>query len=715
MLIQPSLRWFCNCGWCLAVVLVASALLRGAAAADTAEAAAASELRLKNSADYLASDGLEGRGVGTKGLDLAADFLASEFAKAGLKTDLFDGAPYQKFSIVTAVNMGDKAKNRLLLIGPPEREGSGPRRIELELGKSFSPLAIGGSGQVAAPLVFVGYGITAKDLQKEYGQSPSTGQSAKDEKKPIVYDEYEGIDVKGKIVVVIRKEPQQESKDSLFNGDSPSRHAAFSAKISNAFEHGAAAVVLVNDGLEISRAANAGKQAFEETVDRLVEARRKFKELVSPSEADRQKHAAEVGQLAEQIAQLSKPQPRPENPDVPLAFDGAGIDASRRSFPVVFSSRQPIDEVIQSALHRDLAAIEQGIDASLKPQSGVLTGWSAEIQTDVVYQETEVKNVVGVLEGEGPLADETIIIGAHYDHLGFGGSGSLAPWTTAIHNGADDNASGTATLLEIAHRLASSGKKPQRRIVFIAFTGEERGLLGSAHYVRQPRFPLEKTIAMFNLDMVGRLNSDKLTVFGTATAKTFDSLVEQACHEAGMQLVKFEGALGRDQLSSDHVSFYNRKIPALHFFTGTHTDYHRPSDDADKLNVPGMRRIADVVVKVVEATDAAAERPQYVEVKRSGSSSVGGVRGVSLGTMPDYSAQVEGVALSGVRPGSPADMAGMKAGDILIQLGDSRIGNIDDFMNALMKHKPGEDVQLTVKREGKEVRLKATLAPSGGR
>jgi Zn-dependent M28 family amino/carboxypeptidase len=323
-----------------------------------------------------------------------------------------------------------------------------------------------------------------------------------------------------------------------------------------------------------------------------------------------------------------------------------------------------------------------------------------------------VKNIIGVLEGEGPLADETIIVGAHYDHLGLGGYGSLAPWTSAIHNGADDNASGTSTLLEIARRLAASEKKPHRRIVFIAFSGEERGLLGSAHYVRQPRYPLEKTIAMFNLDMVGRLREDKLTVFGTATAKNFDSLVGEACQQAGIHLIKFEGAMGRDQLSSDHVSFYNRKIPALHFFTGTHTDYHRPSDDADKLNVVGMRRIADVVVKVVETTDAEVERPQYVEVKQSGS---GGVRGVSLGTMPDYSAQVEGVALAGVRPGSPADQAGMKAGDILIQLGDSRIGNIDDFMNALGKHKPGEEVPITVKREGKDVKLKATLAPSSGR
>ncbi len=679
--------------WSFAV-LVLSALPPGAAyAADTA---AASDARLESSVDHLASDALEGRGVGTKGLDQAADFLAAEFAKLGLKTDLYDGTPFQKFKVTTNVELGAPARNRLVLVGPPAKEGEKLQRIELELGKTFNPLAVGGTGKVTAPLVFVGYGITAKDLNGG-----------------VKYDEYEGVDVQGKVVVLIRKEPQQQKEDSVFAGVQPSRHAFFPTKISNAFEHGAAAVIMVNDGLELTSQEIDNKKSFDETIDRLVEVRRKFKERNNPSEQERQKHASEIGQLAEQIAALSKQQS--QGPDAILPFNGAGTEGSRRNSPVLFCSRQEIDNVVKTALGSSLSAIESSIDESLKPQSKELAGWSAEIETEVITKEAEVKNVLAVLEGEGPLADETIVVGAHYDHLGMGGAGSLAPWTAAIHNGADDNASGTATLLEVAHRLATSEKKPQRRIVFIAFTGEEKGLLGSAHYVREPRFPLEKTIAMFNLDMVGRLRNDKLTVFGTSTAKAFDLLVSQACHEASLQVVKFEGALGRDQLSSDHVSFYNRKIPALHFFTGTHTDYHRPSDDADKVNVPGMRRIADVVVKIVEATDAAIERPQYVEVKQSSPSahSVGGVQGASLGTLPDYSAQVEGVALAGVRPGGPADKAGMKAGDVLVKLGESRIANLDDFMSALGKHKPGEEVPIVVKRGNKDVKLKATLGGSG--
>jgi peptidase M28-like protein/PDZ domain-containing protein/PA domain-containing protein len=665
--------------------LVASALLRGAAAADIE---AASEMRLRNSADYLASDGLEGRGVGTKGLDLAAEYLATEFAKLGLKTDLFDGTPFQKFSVTTGAELGAKENNQLVLVGPPEKEGSAPRRIELELGKGFHPLAVGGSGQLTAPLVFVGYGITANDL-----------------KNGVVYDEYAGLDVKGKVVVIIRKEPQQEVKESIFSGVRPSRHAHFATKISNAFGHGAAAVLLINDSLELKQRHDDEKRVFEETVDRLVELRRKFKENAIPSPADRQKHAGEVGQLAEQIVLLSKRQS--ENPDPVLALDGAGIDAGHRQFPVLFCSRQGIDGMIRTVLGKDLATIEREIDETLKPQSAELAGWSANLRAEVIHREAEVKNVMAVLEGEGQLADETIIIGAHYDHLGMGGPGSLAPWTSAIHNGADDNASGTSTLLEIAHRLATSDKKPRRRIVFIAFTGEERGLLGSAHYVRQPRYPLEKTIAMFNLDMVGRLKDDKLVVYGTGTAQQFDPLVEKLCQEMGFKLSKQPEGFG----PSDHSSFYARKIPVLHLFTGTHTDYHRPSDDSDKLNVVGMRRIAELVTRIVDQTDAADARPQYVEVKGAVTMLVGDPSGQrpSLGTIPDEGANADGVPLIGTLPGSAAEKAGVQAGDILQQLGDTRIANISDFENALRKHKPGDKVKLVLKRGDKTVELEATL------
>ena len=657
-------------------------LLRGDEAAD------ASDKRLKDAVTYLSSDELEGRGLGTKGLDKAADFLAAEFARLGLKTDLFDGTPFQKFKVTTGADLGPSEGNKLVLLGPPEREGGEPKKLELALGKDFTPLAMGGNGTFSAPLVFVGYGITAKDLKNDF-----------------VYDDYAGLDVKGKIVVLIRKEPQQENKDSVFNGAAPSRHAEFQTKLSNASEHGAAAVIMINDSVEFRVRTQDAKKRLADALDALVELRTKFKEIKEPTDDEIAKHADQAEKTATSAAEAAKLLTGGTDSLLPLTV--TGFESSRK-MPVIFCLREKLDGVIKAALGKDLATIEKEIDADLKPQSQELAGWSVNGAVNILRKESEVKNVIAVLEGEGPLANETIVVGAHYDHLGFGGAGSLAPWTTAIHNGADDNASGTATLLEAAQRLATSGKKPRRRIVLIAFTGEERGLLGSAYYVKNPRFPLESTIAMYNLDMVGRLKDNKLAVYGTSTAKHFDSMVEELSKKMGFVLTKYEGGFG----PSDHSSFYSRKIPVLHFFTGTHTDYHRPSDDADKLNIEGMRRVADILVEIIERTDATDSRPEYVENKKfEGIASIpGGERRASLGTMPDYnSGKIDGVLLEVIMPGGPAEKAGLKAGDVLVKLGESNIASIEDFEGALRKHKPGDKVKLKAKRGTEEVELEATL------
>ena len=653
------------------------------------EAAEASDKRLKESVTYLASDELEGRGVGTQGLDKAADFLAAEFAKLGLKTDSFDGTPFQKFKVTTGAEMGPSEVNQLVLQGPPEKDGAEPKKLELALSKNFTPLAMGGSGKVSAPLVFVGYGITAKDLKKDF-----------------VYDDYDGVDAKGKIVVVIRKEPQQQDKDSIFSGAAPSKYAPFQQKVANATEHGAAAVILVNDSVELKQRTTDAKKRLGEALDALVELQTKFKEMKEPSAEEFARYTGRAENLASTVTENTKL--LAGNPDSLLPFNGAGEDGSGRKIPVYFCLRETMDQVIKASLGKDLTTIEREIDVDLKPQSKGLAGWTASGEANILRKEAEVKNVLAVLEGEGPLADETIIVGAHYDHLGFGGAGSLAPWTTAIHNGADDNASGTSALLEIAHRLAASGKKPRRRIVFMAFTGEERGLLGSNYYVKNPRFPLESTIAMFNLDMVGRLKDNKLAVYGTSTAKHFDALVEELSKTMGFVLTKYEGGFG----PSDHSSFYSRKIPVLHFFTGTHTDYHRPSDDSDKLNIEGMRRVTDMLVEIIQRTDATDARPEYVEIKKFEGIALaeGGERAASLGTMPDYnSGKTDGVLLELVMPGGPAEKAGLKAGDLLIKLGELKISTIEDFENALRKHKPGDKVKLKAKRGEVEVELEATL------
>jgi hypothetical protein len=400
---------------------------------------------------------------------------------------------------------------------------------------------------------------------------------------------------------------------------------------------------------------------------------------------------------------LSKELSAPADSLIP--FNGAGDTSSHKKLPVFFVARSAIDEVLKLAIKKDLATLEAEIDSDLVPRSVELKPWHVRGEAKIIEKQAEVKNVVAILEGEGPLADETIVVGAHYDHLGMGGAGSLAPWTTDIHNGADDNASGTATLLETARRLAASGKKPQRRIVFIAFTGEEKGLLGSAHYARQPRFPLENTVAMFNLDMVGRLNENKLQVFGTGTAKEFDPLVEKLCKEYGFTLAKHPGGFG----PSDHSTFYARKIPVLHLFTGNHSDYHRPSDDAPKINVEGMRRVADMLVEIVQTTDAAEGRPSYVEIKRV--EQIGGDSDRPyFGSIPDYGGTVEGLTLAGVVEGGPAEKGGLKGGDVIVKFGESKISGIEDFDSALRKYKPGDKVKVVVQREGKPVELEVTLS-----
>ncbi len=645
---------------------------------------AESQARLKEVVGILSADDMGGRGVGTEGLDKAADYLAGEFKKLGLKTELFDGTPFQKFELTVSTELGPKDQNVLVLEGPPAKDGTQPQKITLKLGEDFNPLAAGGTGKFSSDLVFVGYGITAKGIP---------------------YDDYEETKVEGKVVIVIRKEPQQQDPKSKFDGDKPSRHAIFMQKISNASEHGAAAVIFVNDGLELKTSSEQSQKIKDEAEAKLAEERKKFADIKEPTDDQKKAHEAAAKKLEERIAELNKE--LEVGGDRVLPFNGAGDESQQRKMPVLFAKRSVIEGVVKQALGKSLAEIETGIDADLKPQSAALTGWKAVGESNVKQVKAEVKNVIAVLEGEGPHADETIVIGAHYDHLGMGGNGSLAPWTKEIHNGADDNASGTATLMEVAHQLATSGKKPQRRIVFMAFTGEERGLLGSAHYTKQPRFPLDKTIAMFNLDMVGRLSDDKLIVYGTGTAKEFDPLVEAQAKEFGFKLTKHAGGFG----PSDHSSFYAKKIPVLHLFTGTHSDYHRPSDDSPKLNIEGMQRIAALLVNIVHATDASDSRPAYAEIKKVEVIGIGGDSDRPyLGSIPDFAANEEGLAITGVSPGSPADKAGMKGGDIIIKLGDSKITGIEDLQSSLFKYKIGETIKVIVKRDGKEVTLEVTLA-----
>jgi hypothetical protein len=317
------------------------------------------------------------------------------------------------------------------------------------------------------------------------------------------------------------------------------------------------------------------------------------------------------------------------------------------------------------------------------------------------------RNVVALLEGTDPvLRREAVVIGAHYDHLGHGELFSLAPdLRGAIHNGADDNASGVGALLAIAEAL-TRGSRPARSLVFVAFTGEEFGLLGSAHFTEHPAVPLAQTRAMLNFDMVGRLGSDPLLVYGVETATEWREIIRAANQTEPIEIAKHGDGFG----PSDHTSFYLRDIPVLHFFTNVHADYHRPSDSWEKIDIEGLERISTLAARIALKV---ANRPAPLTLQRGAGEAAradaGPGYGAYLGTIPDFSPVERGVRLSGVRPGSPAELAGLQAGDVLVAMNDQEITDLYALTNALRARKPGDEVQITAVRDGRQLIVRAVL------
>lgn len=584
--------------------------------------------RLKADVSYLADDAREGRGTGTKGIDAAADYIATVFKEAGLKTAPGAEGYFQPFTIGGTPELSDPLS---LTIKGPDGKTLAP-----EARTDFTPLALGSGGKFQdLPIVYVGYGITAKD-----------------EGLKLEYDDYKDLDVKGKAVLIIRREPQQEKEDSPFAGKQNTTFASFRHKVTNAVSHGAAAILLVNDAAGLK----GGKDEL-------------------------------------------------------LNFHAAGGGNGR--VPFVMLKRDVVDKLLAQAKQPSLDDLEKQIDADLKPNGRVLEGWTVGGEITVERKPVHAKNVIGVLNGAGPLAEETIVVGAHYDHLGRGeAGGSLAFGNRDIHNGADDNASGTALVMELARRLAHRTDPLPRRVVFMAFSGEERGLLGSKHYVDHPLFPLSDTVAMINFDMVGRLNEKaELTIFGAGTVPGLDGLVKALASSQGLTPKLITGTQG-EFFASDHASFYTKDIPVLFAFTGTHPDYHRPSDDTDRINFQGMTQVADMGELMLLDFARRPERPKFTKLPSGGGPRVGRVAGSGayLGTRPAYGTEdIKGVLLDGVSENSPAEKAGLKKGDIIVKFDGKTIESIEEFMEGLSGHKPGDNIELGIKRDGEEKSLKATL------
>lgn len=580
---------------------------------------------MRKSVEYLASDALEGRFVGTPGLEQAADYIAGNFSRLGLATLPGLDGYFQHFEMVTRVDP-DPEKSFLIIDGK-----------KLALGEQFIPLRSSAQTQVEAPVVFAGYGI----------------------EDPVrLYNDYAKLDVKGKIVLVMRFEPHKPNGNSRFagSGEDWSVDATIAQKARVALAHGAAGILLVNP---------------------------------------------------------------------PLHHDDEGlIPFSRRdtlssAVPLVQITPAVADQILRAGkATKDLKTIQAEIDESARPQSADLKGVSVRMSVGIKETKKQIENVAAVLPGKGEQANEYVVVGAHYDHLGHGGPGSLAPWSHGIHHGADDNASGTTAMMELADRFAHLGPQP-RSIIFIAFTAEEEGLIGSQHFVSHPPIPLKDVVAMLNLDMVGRMKDEKLLIGGEGTADDFPKLVQQA--DKGLPLVL--GEFGKGGIGpSDHTSFALKRIPVLFFFTGLHMDYHRPTDTADKINFKGMDEVVDLGQRVVEALTTMPREKYNGKYDASGllamagpstraSSNPGGSR-ASMGAIPDYSQGEDakgGMRIGGIMPGSPADKAGLRQGDLVTEFNGTKINNMMDYTSALAGARAGQVVAVKVLRDGKPMEIQATL------
>jgi len=321
-----------------------------------------------------------------------------------------------------------------------------------------------------------------------------------------------------------------------------------------------------------------------------------------------------------------------------------------------------------------------------------------------------VANVMGIVPGRGPLRNQAVVVGAHYDHLGYGGFGSFdSDSVHVIHNGADDNASGTAALIEVARQLHARTAENVRSVVFVAFTAEEVGLIGSDYYVKNSVISNDSIFAMLNMDMVGYLIGDRLTVFGAETATEFVSLLELTNLDHRFRLAASGNGYGR----SDQQSFFIQDIPVLHFFTGTHENYHRTTDDAELVNADGVARVASFVSDLTWRLATRLAPLTFVDAPPPPTVSSGGY-GAYLGTIPDMSDSPGGVRLSGVRSGGPADRAGILAGDIIVQIAQFEVSDLYAMTEALQALKPGDTVTIRVRRDDRVIEIEATLGRRGG-
>lgn len=541
---------------------------------------------LKKHIYYLASDELAGRKPGTPGIEKAAAYIAQQFQNIGIKP--FAGSYLQPFKLLVGATLD---KNNTLLLNDKS----------LKLGKDFAPSDISGNGKAVGAVAFIGYG-----LDKNFGKAS-----------------YEGIDVKGKWVMIIRGsiDPADKSARALLTGDY--------SKAMTAVDKGAIGVMFVNPSWN---------------KDEKIELKPLYNRTMG-------------------------------NVNIPVLMISSKVAQKMINKPTGFLDTFPVDNEPASFV-----------------SDAVVSG---ETSFQLLYQNTN--NIVGYLEGSDPkLKKEYIVIGGHYDHLGMGGASSRKPDTIAIHSGADDNASGTAGVIELARRIKADQNSFGRSFIFIAFSAEELGLLGSQYFVSNPTVPVASIKGMINLDMIGRLK-DMLTIEGTGSSAESDSILTILEKGRPFKVTHSAGAAG----GSDHTSFYNKGVPVFFFFSGMHYDYHTPADKADKINYKGESDILDMAYDLADILGK-SKPLTYKQVATQFNTGARTYR-VALGIMPDVSgSRNDGVEVMDARKGGPAEQAGIKKGDFIISIEGKEVNNITEYMNRLNLLKKGEKANVGIRRNGEK-------------
>ena len=518
----------------------------------------------------------------------------------------------------------------------------------LEIGRDFAPSLGAAATRGQAGIVFAGYGIS------------TTGG----------YDDYAGVDARGALVICLRYAPRYDVASGHAADPRFDAGAALRAKIDNAIRHGAIGLAIVD--------------------------------LAPPTAAGAAPGDASAGAAEPDHGQVPAAAPGELSSFAVGSVSGAGNIAS------FHLARAAAARLLGGAGGDPLASLQRRIDDSGRPASFQPAG-VADFTVDWETPSIPGHNVVALLAGSDPvLRREAVLIGAHYDHLGRGDEGSALGPSGQVHPGADDNASGTAAILEVAEALSASPVRPKRSLLFVAFTGEEKGLIGSLALAAQARG--RQVVAMLNLDMVGRMRAGALEVGGALTAPEWEAIVNAANQDR--LALSFPR---RVVPNSDHAAFLGKQIPSLFLFTGLHTDYHRASDTWDKINAEGIAQTARLAQRILVAVADRDRRLAFVAPQWTRSGAVGGTHGITvrLGVMPDYQSTT-GLRVSAVLDGGAGAEAGLKAGDVIDRIGDKPVTDIDSYMEALAAFKVGEQTVVTVRRDGVSRELNVKFGPVSG-